>query len=375
MAARQRHGRSRAGDRVGGVALVLVPARESPEAHTVSFAPAGRRDVRAAWFGDEEVGGQYVQHGEATLTIGWDKRFADIIDAATARAMLQVEQEAVQRAWDSAHESDAAPSGQGVNAGASGWPAWYQDERNADARVDLQLLSALSRDVTAASVAPDEGVPVEPARHAKAEAPVSADAATPVAEPPVATTSSAEPASRSAPAGAEPNTTGAKPARFTISRDQSAQAQGLLQALRERAATGDWAGVQQLRETYAQSYGLPDSLAVAKWDARIALALGRPEAALTALAPYATAFDDEGARLHAVSLLRTGDATSAVGVYRALLSAHPDDAQLWLGLGMALEASHADSEAIKFAYGQSLQLAGDAALRQVAQAHLDAHQA
>ena len=409
---------------LGGIALGLVPAGESPVAHTVSLAPtttwpaAGDVTTPADWTTDgwttDDSGERvYMQTGAAALSVGWDKRFADIVDAATARAMLQVQQEAAQRAWDSGREPDAARTDQVVDAARSGWPAWYQDERSADARMDPQLLSALSRDVSAAPAVSDAGPrpavaragsrssttsvnsSAESALVATARADAIADAemnmrASSAMPPPAVaaaiTNSTAEASgaaaeatgaaakSQALAASSEPDSV-EQPARFSISREQSANAQGLLQALRERAATGDWAGVQQLRESYAQADGLPDSLALAKWDARIALALGQPDAALAALAPYAAALDDEGARLHAVSLLRTGDATAASGVYRMLLNAHPDDAQLWLGLGMALEASQADSEAIRFAYGQSLQLADDAALRQVAQAHLDAHQA
>ena len=368
---------------LGGIALAFVPAGETPEAHTLSvqrlsaqpaamspsalvsthtpmnagaiaWAAAGEQAERATWVAERDVVGNYSRQAPAPHAIGWDRQFAEIVDVATTRAMQQAQQQVADGAPETELAASAEPSAPVAGETASGWPAWYQDQRNTQTAVDTRMLNALSRDVSASATA--RTAPTQPVDGSVRASPDESMRSA------VATTE-------------EPVSADVAPATFTITRDPSAPVQGLLQALREHAATGDWAAVQQLRETSSQAYGLPASLALAKWDARIALTLGHPEAALAALAPYLAEFDDEGARLQAVSLLRAGDANSAVSVYRTLLGAHPDDAQLWLGLGMALEASQADSEAVRFAYGQSLQLADDAAMRQVAQAHLDAHQA
>ncbi len=174
---------------------------------------------------------------------------------------------------------------------------------------------------------------------------------------------------------------------------------GRLAELHEQASRGAWASVRSdlvlvrkaLSALPPAESGVPDGtelspgsgaanpdlcLSMSKLEARAALLAGDAAGAVAVLDGLGGLRDDEARALQAVALLRSGDGMRAVETYRDLIARAPQDARLWLGLGMALESAEGNApEAVRFAYLQALELTADEAVRSVARSRLAPPQA
>ena len=111
---------------------------------------------------------------------------------------------------------------------------------------------------------------------------------------------------------------------------------------------------------------------MAKLAARAQLMGDAPVAAVAVLEPLVHLLDDEGQRLLAAALARAERPWDAVRVYRALIVAAPDDATVWMGLALALDATGTDRTAVVYAYQQARALSHDARLSRLAELRLAA---
>lgn len=380
----------------GVASLALVPGSDAPEASTVHTVPRLQvaeaavdtaaahaansreiermsRDLTAAAL--ERVRAREGSGSPAVAFTGLDQASEDLhagslaaVPMADALPLAALRRQAAERDADALATRPRSRSGDAVEqqgtavtavadrgqAVALAAPARRQDSLAVDSRSDASAaaaeLAGVQRDTVDA--VPSAPVAMEPA------------------------------ASGSAIAVARPAAARSGNSSFSITRDRSAETQDLLADLHERASREDWTGVSDLlaRLRAAPGGGVAASdpaiaLTLAKWDARLALQAGDAAAAIVALASMTAQLDDEARALQAVAWLRTGAADRAVAAYRDLLVRRPDDARLWLGLGMALEAAAADPAAVRYAYSQTVALARDAGIRAAAETRLAAPQA
>ena len=126
------------------------------------------------------------------------------------------------------------------------------------------------------------------------------------------------------------------------------------------------------RAKLEQRHQWQSSVPLAKLAARAALTANAAADAVVALQAVGLKLDGEGRRLLAAALMRADRPAEASDIYCALLISEPTNAEIWMGLALALDASSAAHDAVVYAYQQARDLSHDARLRRFAELRLAA---
>ena len=155
---------------------------------------------------------------------------------------------------------------------------------------------------------------------------------------------------------------------FAIERNISIGEEALINDVTALLSAGNWTQARIALHGNKWRTSVP----LAKLAARAALAGSAAADAVTSLQAVAPHLDSEGNRLLAVALMQSDRAPEAAELYRGLLVATPGDAELWMGLALALDASGAAHDAVVFAYQQARDLSRDARVQRFAELRLAA---